>query len=109
MEALRISTVQSAVHLFKDVAPLPEIAQAPLPVLGQHPAARHPLVGEAKTLEVLEPANQQRRLRPRAALGQRPGFHKAFGRRVPDLAIERSEALLVDLALVRALDLPLEP
>lgn len=77
-----------AVHLFEDVASLPELAQTPLPVLGQHPAARRDVLGGAKTFEVLEPEDKERRLPTPATLGQRPEVDAAVGRDALDLAVE---------------------
>src|ERR1019366_1693801 len=109
MEALGVATVQGTVHLLEDVAPLPELAQAPLPVFGQPPAARRDPVGKAKTLELPETPDQQRRLRAPAPLCERLGIDAAFGRRLLDLAVERGEALLGHLSLARPSNLDLEP
>ena len=109
VEALRIAPVQAAVHLLEDVASLPELAQAPLPVLGQEPAARRDPVRETETLELLEPPDEQCRFRTPAPLDERPGIDAPFGGRTLDLTIERRQPLLVHLPLVGPLDLALEP
>jgi hypothetical protein len=104
-----LATMQRTVHLFQDVASLTELAQVALPVFGQHPATRRDPLGETKALELLEPADQELRLRAMAPLDERLGIDAALGRCVLDLAVERGEALLGDFSLTRPSNLDLEP
>src|SRR5271154_5394197 len=96
-------------HLLEDVAPLAELAQAALPVFGQHPGTCPDLLGHAKILELLEPADEKRGLGTVAPPYERAGSDAPLGRPLLELAVERRESVLSDLPLACAPDLGLEP
>ncbi len=85
----------------EDVAPLAELAQAALPVFGQHPGTCPDLLGYAKILELLEPADEKRRLGAIAPVYERPDIDPPLRRPLLKLAVERRESVLSDLPLAR--------
>src|SRR5208337_4606720 len=85
-----------------------EPAQAALPILGEHPGTCAHLLGHAKILELLEAADEKRRLGTIAPLYERAGINAPLTRPLLNLAVERRESLLSDLPLERAPDLGLQ-
>jgi hypothetical protein len=79
-----------------------------LPVFGQHPRACPDLVGHAKILELLEPADEKTGLGTVAPLYEGASIDAPVARPLIELAIERRETLLSDLPLLRAPNLGLQ-
>jgi hypothetical protein len=110
VEARRVAPAHRAVQLLDDVAALAEVSQVLLPVRGELPAARRHPLGDAQTLEVLEPIEEV----PCLPLVARSPAHRlaidlVVGRAAVELTVERGQPLLNDLLLARALDLRFEP
>jgi hypothetical protein len=72
---------------------LPELAQAPLPVFGQHPGGGRDLLGRTKALEFFEPPDQELWLWAYALLPERSSEVKRSGLTLRGTLLVCSEVL----------------